>query len=115
MTEYLPRLLFFAVIATATGWRSLLWRLLIAAGLILAAFGHVTGWRFSLVVPGGDADIGAGIVHYYGLTALAAALIARVLSLFARRLGHLRPWSLWIEAVCFFGLPPALDHLAMGR
>jgi hypothetical protein len=114
MTDDLPRLIFFAIIATATGWRSLLWRILIALALILAAFGYVTNWRFSLVVPGGDADIGAGIVLYYGLTALAAALLARILSLLARRLGHPRPWSLWIEVVGFFAFPFALDYLLVG-
>jgi hypothetical protein len=114
MIDYLLRLVFFALIATATGWRSLLWRLLIAAALILAAFGYVTNWRFSLIVPGGDADIGAGIVLYYGLTTVAAALITRTISLITRRLGHPRPWSLWIEALGFFALPSALDYLLVG-
>ncbi len=114
MTDLLPRLAVFALVASASGWRSLLWRALIAVALILAAFGYVTDWRFSLVVPGGDADIGAGIVLYFGPMWLAAALVARAASLLARRLGHPRPWSLWIEALAFFALPPAFDRILIG-
>ena len=73
----LARILLFALTISAPGWRGLLGRAAIGVLLIGAAFGWVTDWRFSVVVPGGDADIGAGIILFYGITWLASGLIAR--------------------------------------
>lgn len=102
---WLLPLALFALPVTARSWRGLAWRGLIAALVTLGAFLLVTGGRLSLQVPGGDANIGAGIVLYYALTTFVSGLIARALSLAARRFGHHRPWSLWIEALFFFGFP----------
>ena len=98
-------ILLFALPVTASSWRGLGWRALIAAVLVLVAFGLVTEWRFSLQVPGGDANIGAGIVLFYAILWVPAGFMARIMSLTARRFGHVRPWSLWIEVVLFFGWP----------
>ena len=95
----------FAIPATAASWRGLGWRSLICVALLLAGFLAATGGRLSLQVESGDANIGVGIVLYYGLTTLVSGLVARALSLAARGLGHARPWSLWIEALFFFGFP----------
>jgi hypothetical protein len=111
MFELIPRLVLFALIASAPGWRGLLWRTAIGAGLIATALGWATDWRFSLVVPGGDADIGAGIVLYFGIMWLVSGLVSRIVSLSARGIGHRRPWSLWIEGIGFFAGPVAFDHL----
>lgn len=108
MIEPVISLALFALPASARSWRGLAWRGVIAALLTLGAFLWVTGGRLSLTVPGGDADIGAGIVLYFALTTFVSGLIARSLSLLARRLGHPRPWSLWIEALVFFGFPALL-------
>lgn len=93
----------FAIPVTAGSWRALGWRALICAALTLGAFLWSTGGRLSLQVEGGDANIGAGIVIYFAITTLGSGLLARTASLGAHRLGHPRPWSLWIEAVFFFG------------
>ncbi len=114
MFDLVPRLVFFALVAIAPRWRSLAWRAGIGMALLAAAFGWATDWRFGLAVPAGDANIGAGIVLYLGLIALAPAVASRALSLWADRLGHRRPWSLWIEGVAFFGAPVALNRLVLG-
>ena len=114
MFELIPRVLLFALIVSAPSWRGLLWRTAIGVLLLVAAFGWVTEGRFSLVVPAGDADIGAGIVLFYGIMWLAVSLIARSISLLARRFGHGRPRSLWIEALGFFALPLIFDRLLVG-
>ena len=105
MTEWALSILLFALPVTASSWRGLGWRAAIAAALVLGAFGLVTEGRFSLQVPGGDANIGAGIVLFYAILWVPSGFIARIISLTARRLGHARPWSLWIEALLFFGWP----------
>lgn len=114
MPELAPRIALFCLIASAPGWRGLGWRMAIAALLVAGAFGWVTGWRFSLVVPGGDADIGAGIALYFGTMWLASGLFSRAASLLARRFGHARPGSLWIEVVGFFAVPIAYERLVIG-
>jgi len=114
MLETIPRLVIFGLIVSAPGWRGLAWRTALAVALVAAAFGWVTDGRFSVVVPGGDADIGAGIVLYFGIMWLATGLIARLISLLARGIGHDRPYSLWIEAVGFFGVPVAYERLMIG-
>lgn len=108
------RIVLFLVVVSARHWRGL--ALHTAAGLLLLgiAFGVVTEWRFSLVVPQGDANIGAGIVIFYGGAWLLAGLISRAASLAARRYGHERPRSLWIEAIGFFAVPAALDVILIG-
>ena len=103
--ESLLSAILFAIPVTATSWRGLGWRAVIAAGLTLVAFGAVTEWRFSLQVEGGDANIGAGILIYYAVSIFGGGFAARILSLWARALGHPRPWSLWIEGAFFFGFP----------
>ena len=108
MLESLLSLALFALPASARSWRGLAWRGALALVLTLGAFLWVTGGRLSLTVPGGDADIGAGIVLYLALTTFAAGTVARSLSLLARRWGHHRPWSLWIEALFFLGVDPLL-------
>ena len=105
MIEWAVRLALFALAVTASGWRALGWRLVIAAGLFLGVFLWVTGGRLSTVVPTGDADIAAGLVIYYAILWIPGGFLARALSLFARRWGHRRPWSLWIEGAAFFGYP----------
>jgi len=114
MFELIPRLVLFALIVSAPSWRGLLWRGAVAVLLIAAAFGWVTDGRFSVVVPAGDADIGAGIVLFYGIMWLVSGLIVRAISLSARQFGHTRPWSLWIEGVGFFALPLAFSRLLVG-
>jgi hypothetical protein len=108
------RLLLFLVVVSARHWRGL--ALHAAAGLVLLgiAFGYVTEWSFSLTVPQGDANIGAGIVLFYGGTSLLAGLISRIASLAARRFGHERPWSLWIEVLGFFAVPVILELMLIG-
>ena len=108
MIEPLVSLAFFALPASAPDWRGLAWRTALGAAITLALFLWVTGGRLSLTVPGGDADIGAGIVLYFALTTFVSGVAARALSLMARRFGHPRPWSLWIEALFFFGSGPLL-------
>ena len=115
MYAHIPSLILFGLIVSAPGWRRLVWHAAAALALVVLAFGWATGWRFSLVAPGGDADIGAGIVLYYGIAGVAPALAARAVSLWARRLGHPRPWSLWIEALCFLGGPAAVEFLLVAR
>jgi hypothetical protein len=114
MYELIPRFFLFALIVSAPSWRGLQWRAAIGVLLLVAAFGWATEWRFSLVVPGGDANIGAGIVLFYGIMWLASGLISRTISLLARRFGHNRPRSLWIEGLGFFALPLVLDRLLVG-
>lgn len=105
MIEPLLTLMLFAIPVTARDWRGLFWRGVVSALLTLGAVLWATGGRLSLQVEGGDANIGAGIVLYYALTTLLGGLVARTLSLGARRLGHHRPWSLWIEVLFFLGFP----------
>ena len=105
MVEWVIRILLYALSVTASNWRGLGWRAAIAAALVLGAFGLVTGGRFSLQVSGGDANIGAGIVLFYAILWVPGGFIARIMSLTARRFGHARPWSLWIETILFFGWP----------
>ena len=84
--------------------------MLAGLAVVISALLVATGGTGSLVTPGGDANIGAGIVLYYALSRLGGGLAARVLSLLAARAGHPRPWSLWIEAMCFFAAPLLLDR-----
>ena len=113
MIEHAIRLVLFLIPVTATTWRGLGWRAVIAAALTALGFGAVTEWRFSFQVASGDANIGAGILIYFALVIFGGGFAARILSLSARALGHSRPWSLWIEVALFFG-SPYLVRAALG-
>ena len=47
LTEFAISAALFAIPVTATSWRGLAWRAVVAAGLTLVGFGYVTEWRFS--------------------------------------------------------------------
>jgi len=109
MTDWLIRVALFALPVTASGWYGLAWRAAIAAALVLGTFLAATGGRFSLNVEAGDTNIGAAIVLVHAILWVPGGFVARILSLAARRAGHARPWSLWIELVFFFGWPLAME------
>jgi hypothetical protein len=110
----IARLLLFLVVVSARHWRGLALHTAVGLLLIGIAFGWVTEWSFSLTVPQGDANIGAGIVLFFGGTWLVAGLISRIASLAARRFGHERPRSLWIEVLGYFAVPGVLDFVLIG-
>ncbi len=110
MVFTLAEALLFLLPVSAGTWRGLMWRSLAGLALVVLAFGIVTQGRFSLVVAGGDADIGAGIVLFYAIQRLGGGIAARTVSLAAAAAGHRRPWSLWIEVLFYFGTPLLLDR-----